>query len=287
MRHKRERDHGRWLRLQRRTQMHTTPKVALVTGASSGFGQATAALLAAQGFLVFGTSRAPAHNEASSVELLPLDVCSETSVQTCVQTILGRTGRIDLLVNNAGFAKGGALEENSLEEARAQFETNVFGVLRMLKAVLPVMRQQGSGQIITVSSLLGVVAMPYLSLYSSSKFALEGMIEGLYHELRPFHIRVSLVEPTFFRTKFDAQPPATPLGVYESARQSMMRVVRDGVEQGPDPEQVARLIAKLAISSAPPLRSYVGPRANLLVALRHWLPQRIFEQVRHRVFQIQ
>ncbi len=267
--------------------MHTTPKVALVTGASSGFGQATAALLAAQGFLVFGTSRAPAHNEASSVELLPLDVCSETSVQTCVQTILGRTGRIDLLVNNAGFAKGGALEENSLEEARAQFETNVFGVLRMLKAVLPVMRQQGSGQIITVSSLLGVVAMPYLGLYASSKFALEGMIEGLYHELRPFHIKVSLVEPTFFRTKFDVQPPVTPLPAYESARQSMMQFVRQAVEQGPDPEQVARRIVQLATSSAPPLRSSVGPRANLLVALRHWLPQRIFEQVRRRVFQIE
>ncbi len=267
--------------------MHTTPKVALVTGASSGFGQATAALLAAQGFLVFGTSRAPAHNEASSVELLPLDVCSETSVQTCVQTILGRTGRIDLLVNNAGFAKGGALEENSLEEARAQFETNVFGVLRMLKAVLPVMRQQGSGQIITVSSLLGVVAMPYLGLYASSKFALEGMIEGLYHELRPFHIKVSLVEPTFFRTKFDVQPPVTPLPAYESARQSMMQFVRQAVEQGPDPEQVARRIVQLATSVDPPLRSSVGPRANLLVALRHWLPQRIFEQVRRRVFQIE
>jgi NAD(P)-dependent dehydrogenase (short-subunit alcohol dehydrogenase family) len=267
--------------------MHTTPKVALVTGASSGFGQATAARLSAQGFLVFGTSRAPAHNEASSVELLPLDVCSETSVQTCVQTILGRTGRIDLLVNNAGFAKGGALEENSLEEARAQFETNVFGVLRMLKAVLPVMRQQGSGQIITVSSLLGVVAMPYLGLYASSKFALEGMIEGLYHELRPFHIKVSLVEPTFFRTKFDVQPPVTPLPAYESARQSMMQFVRQAVEQGPDPEQVARRIVQLATSVDPPLRSSVGPRANLLVALRHWLPQRIFEQVRRRVFQIE
>jgi len=169
--------------------MHTTPQVALVTGASSGFGQATAARLSAQVFHVFGTSRAPAHNEASSFELLPLDVDSETSVETCIQTILGRTGRIDLLVNNAGFAQGGALEENSLEDARAQFDTNVFGVLRMLKAVLPVMRELGSGQIITVSSLLGEVAMPYLGLYSSSKFALEGMIEGLYHELRPFHIK--------------------------------------------------------------------------------------------------
>jgi NAD(P)-dependent dehydrogenase (short-subunit alcohol dehydrogenase family) len=220
--------------------MHITPKVALVTGASSGFGQATAALLAAQGFLVFGTSRAPAHNEASSFELLPLDVRSETSVQACIQTILGRTGRIDLLVNNAGYAQGGALEENSLEDARAQFETNVFGVLRLLKAVLPAMRQQGGGQIITVSSLLGVVAMPYLGLYASSKFALEGMIEALQDEVRPFHIRVSLVEPTFFRTNFDAQPPATPLAAYESARQSMMQFVRQAVEQGPGPEQVGQ-----------------------------------------------
>jgi NAD(P)-dependent dehydrogenase (short-subunit alcohol dehydrogenase family) len=262
----------------------TLSRVALVTGASSGFGQATAALLAAQGIQVFGTSRVPAHNAPGGFELLPLDVCSETSVQTCVQTILGRTGRIDLLVNNAGFAQGGALEENSLEDAQAQFETNVFGVLRMLKAVLPAMRQQGSGQIITVSSLLGVVAMPYLSLYSSSKFALEGMIEGLYDELRPFNIKVSLVEPTLFRTKFDPQPPATPLAVYESARQSTMQFVRDGVEQGPDPEQVARRIVQLATSSASPLRSYVGPRASLLVALHHWLPQRIFEQMRRRGF---
>jgi NAD(P)-dependent dehydrogenase (short-subunit alcohol dehydrogenase family) len=264
----------------------TVSRVALVSGASSGFGQATAALLAAQGFQVFGTSRAPSHNATGSFELLPLDVGSETSVQTCVQTILERTGRIDLLVNNAGVAQGGALEENSLEDARAQFETNVFGVLRMLKAVLPVMRQQGSGQIITVSSLLGVVAMPYLSLYASSKFAVEGMIEGLYHELRPFHIKVSLVEPTFFRTNFDARPPAAALAVYEVARQSMLRFVRDGVEQGPDPEQVARRIVQLATSAAPPLRSYVGPRAGLLVVLRQWLPQRIFEQVRRRVFQL-
>jgi NAD(P)-dependent dehydrogenase (short-subunit alcohol dehydrogenase family) len=267
--------------------MNTTPKVALVTGASSGFGQATAAQLAAQGFQVFGTSRAPTPDSAGTYDMLPLDVCSETSIQACVQTILQRTGRIDLLVNNAGFAQGGAIEENSLEDAQAQFDTNVFGVLRMLKAVIPVMRQQGSGQIITVSSLLGVVTMPYLGLYASSKFALEGMIEGLYDEVRPFHIKVSLVEPTFFRTKFDAQPPAAPLAAYESARQSMMQFVRQAVEQGPDPEQVARRIVHLATSGDPPLRSFVGPRANLLVAMRHWLPPRLFEQVRRRVFQIQ
>ncbi len=265
----------------------TTSRVALVTGASSGFGQAIAAQLAAHGFQVFGTSRAPTPDSAGTYDMLPLDVDSETSVQACVQTILGRTGRIDLLVNNAGYAQGGALEENSLEEARAQFDTNVFGVLRVLKAVLPAMRQQGGGQIITVSSLLGIVAMPYLGLYASSKFALEGMIEALQDEVRPFQIRVSLVEPTFFRTRFAAQPPATPLAVYEPARQSMLHFVGDEVARGPDPEQVARRIVQLATSASPPLRSYVGPRAGLLVVLRQWLPSQAFERVRRRVFHIE
>jgi NAD(P)-dependent dehydrogenase (short-subunit alcohol dehydrogenase family) len=267
--------------------MNTRPKVALVTGASSGFGQATAARLSTQGFLVFGTSRAPVHYEDANFELLPLNVTSEASVEACVQTILGRTGRIDLLVNNAGVAQGGALEETSLEDTQAQFDTNVFGVFRMLKAVLPLMRKQGGGQVITVSSLLGVVAMPYLGLYASSKFALEGMIEGLYNELLPLHIQVSLVEPTFFRTKFDARPPAVPLAMYETARQSMMGFVREGVERGPDPELVASRIVQLATSTHPPLRSYVGPRAGLLVAMRHWLPPRIFERVRRRVFHLE
>src|SRR2546428_4629691 len=217
----------------------TTSRVALVTGVSSGFGRAPAALLATHGFQVVGNSRPPIERPGGSYEMLPLDVCSEISVQACVQTILQRTGRIDLLVNNAGYAQGGALEENSLDDARAQFETNVFGVLRMLKAVLPVMRQQGGGQIITVSSILGIVAIPYLGLYASSKFALEGMIEALQDEVRPFPIRVSLVEPTFFRTHFAAQPPATPLAVYEPARQSMLRYIQEAVAQGPDPELVA------------------------------------------------
>jgi NAD(P)-dependent dehydrogenase (short-subunit alcohol dehydrogenase family) len=265
----------------------TSSRVALVTGASSGFGQATAALLAKQGFQVFGTSRAPTPDSAGTYDMLLLDVGSETSVQACVQTILQRTGRIDLLVNNAGYAQGGALEENSLEDARAQFDTNVFGLLRMLKAVLPAIRQQGGGQIITVSSVLGIVAMPYLGLYTSSKFALEGMIEALQYEVRPFQIRVSLVEPTFFRTKFVAQPPATPLAVYESARQSMLRFFGDETAQGPDPEQVARRIVQLATSARPPLRSYVGPRASLLVAVRRWLPPPAFERVRRQVFHIE
>ena len=149
------------------------------------------------------------------------------------------------------------------------------------------MRKLGGGQIITVSSVLGIVAMPYLGLYTSSKFALEGMNEALQYEMRPFQIRVSLVEPTFFRTKFVAQPPATPLAVYELARRSMLRFFDDETAQGPDPEQVARRIVQLATSTRPPLRSYVGPRAGLLVAVRRWLPSQAFERVRRRVFHIE
>ncbi len=264
----------------------TVSRVALVTGASSGFGQAAAALLAAQGFLVFGTSRTPAPSGSASYELLTLDVRSDLSVQACIETVLHRAGRIDLLVNNAGYALGGALEENTASSAYAQFDTNVFGALRLINAVLPIMRRQGGGQIISVSSLLGIVALPYLSLYSSSKYALEGMMEGLRSEVRPFNIAVSLVEPTFFKTNFVVQAPARPLADYAPFRESVLQYVSSAVEHGPDPEGVARAILRVATTPRPRLRYRVGPRANLLVGLRQLLPASLFEGVYRRVFHL-
>jgi NAD(P)-dependent dehydrogenase (short-subunit alcohol dehydrogenase family) len=222
----------------------TSPRIALVTGASSGFGQATASRLAAQFFRVFGTSRTPVKNDAGPYELLSLDVRSDLSVQVCIETVLQRTGRIDLLVNNAGYALGGALEENTVSDAQAQFDVNVFGAMRLINAVLPTMRHQGGGQIISVSSLLGVVALPYLSLYSSSKFALEGMMEGLRSEVRPFNIVVSMVEPTFFKTNFVVQAGARPLADYAPFRESVLQYVSKAVEQGQDPDLVARAIGR-------------------------------------------
>jgi NAD(P)-dependent dehydrogenase (short-subunit alcohol dehydrogenase family) len=266
--------------------MHTTAKVALVTGTSSGFGQATAALLATHGFRVFGTSRTPAASGSASYELLPLDVRSDQSVQACIATVLQRAGRIDLLVNNAGNAQGGALEENTASSAQAQFDTNVFGAMRLINAVLPIMRRQGGGQIISVSSLLGVVALPYLTLYSSSKFALEGLMEGLRSEVRPFHITVSLVEPAFFKTNFAVQAPARPLADYASFREPIFKYVSNSVEQGPDPELVARAILRIATTPRPRLRYRVGPRANLLVGLRQLLPATLFEGMYRRIFHL-
>ena len=173
--------------------------VALVTGASSGIGQATAELLAAHGFTVFGTSRTPIQDKRSYT-WLPLDVRSDDSVQAAVQSLLAQAGRIDVLVNNAGYVQFGAIEESSVADAQAQFDTNLFGVIRMVKAVLPVMRQQGSGRIINISSIVGHIAAPYGGLYAASKFALEGLSESLSAEVRQFGVSVSLVEPSYVNT---------------------------------------------------------------------------------------
>ena len=170
----------------------STTKIALVTGASSGFGQLTAARLAASGYRVFGTSRKPQTSSAPGVEMLVLDVCSDESVQACVAELLRRAGRLDLLVNNAGQAHASLAEETDPAQARDVLETNFWGAVRVINAVLPTLRKQRSGHIINVSSLAGLLGTPGQAFYSASKFALEGYSEALSIELHPFHIQVSL-----------------------------------------------------------------------------------------------
>ncbi|MFQ5457938.1 MAG: SDR family NAD(P)-dependent oxidoreductase, partial [Myxococcota bacterium] len=175
--------------------------VVLVTGASSGFGAAISALLSSRGLRVFGTSRrAGAEGTGGAVTMLPLDVRSDASVTACVAGVLARAGRVDALVNNAGYTFASAAEEASLEEAKAQFETNFFGAARMMRAVLPIMRRQESGRIVNVTSLAGLLGVPFHAYYSASKFALEGFSEGLRQEVRSFGIHVSCVEPGDFKT---------------------------------------------------------------------------------------
>src|SRR5262245_42134787 len=176
-------------------------KVVLITGASSGVGQSTARLLSQSGYRVFGTSRNPAAAKAiPDVQMFALDVRSDASVSACVTAVANQAGRIDVLVNNADYEMAGALEETSLEETKAQFETNFFGVVRIVQAVLPSMRRQKEGRIINVSSLSGVSSIPFMGIYSASKFALEGYTEALRMELRPFNIHVSLTEAGFLKT---------------------------------------------------------------------------------------
>ncbi len=170
--------------------------VALVTGASSGIGEATAERLAMAGYKVYGTSRRGAQAGRRSFEMLPLDVTSDESVEAVVREVMRLDGRIDLLVNNAGFsvAPAGA-EESSMEQAWSIFDTNFFGIVRMTRAVVPHMRQQGGGRIINIGSVLGFLPRPYNALYAATKHAIEGYSESLDHELRTRGIRILVIEP--------------------------------------------------------------------------------------------
>lgn len=257
-------------------------QVALVTGASSGIGQATAELLAARGFTVFGTSREPTQ-VASSYRWLSMDVRSDASVEAAVQSLLEQAGRIDVLVNNAGFAQVGAIEESSIADVQAQLDTNLLGVLRVIKSVLPVMRQQGSGRIVNVSSVVGQVAPPFMGVYATSKFALEGLSEALREEVRPFGVDVSLIEPSFVKTHIVSQQPTNPIAAYTTRRQAAMQALSKSVESGMEPQAVAKVIVRAA-TSRPHLRYLVGRDVKVLMLFKRMLPQRLFERLQRRVF---
>jgi NAD(P)-dependent dehydrogenase (short-subunit alcohol dehydrogenase family) len=263
--------------------MKDTRPVALITGASSGIGQATAALLATSGFIVFGASRTAA-TDTVSYHWLPLDVRSDASVEAAIQSLLERTGRIDVLVNNAGYAQVGAIEESTIAEVQAQFDTNLLGVIRMSKAVLPVMRRQGSGRIINVSSVVGQVAPAYAGLYAASKFALEGLSESLYEEVRPFGVAVSLVEPAFVKTQIVSQQPRDPVTAYTPGRQAAMVALGTSVAHGMEPRAVAAVILRAA-TARPRLRYPVGRNATALMLSKRLLPEPLFDRLRRRVFQ--
>ena len=184
-----------------------TPKTILVTGASSGIGAAIVARLSKDGHRVVGTSR----DSSWGSQMLPLDVTSDASVRACVQQFLEREGRMDVLINNAGYLQSGAVEEVPIEQAHAQFETNYFGVARMIRAVLPAMRAQRGGLIAATSSLAGLVPLPFWGHYNASKFAVEALMETLRHELRPFGVHVAMVEPGVIKTPFYEVPRLSAL----------------------------------------------------------------------------
>jgi NAD(P)-dependent dehydrogenase (short-subunit alcohol dehydrogenase family) len=262
-------------------------KVVLITGASSGVGQSTARLLSQNGCKVFGTSRNPAGAEAiPGVEMLALDVRAHDSVLACVRAVVDRAGTVDVLVNNAAYELAGALEEIALEEAQAQFETNFFGVVRMVTAVLPSMRQQKRGQIINVSSLAGVSSIPFMGMYSASKFALEGYTEALRMEVKPFNIHVSLTEAGFLKTPMmdKRQVSAARLKEYDPWRQRAFKTFRDQEEKAPGPQLVAETLFKIISSNTPRLRYLIGPQAKVTSGLRWFLPESVFEQGKRSTF---
>lgn len=249
-------------------------KVVLVTGVSSGIGQATAALFAQQGCAVFGTVRDTTKAAPiAGVTLLEMDVRDDASVQRAVQRLIARTGRIDVLVNNAGGTLLGAVEETSVAEAQALFNTNVFGALRTSQAVLPTMRGQRSGRIVNVSSVLGFLPAPYMGLYSASKHAIEGLSETLDHEVRGFGVRVVLVEPSYTKTNLDLNAPqaAATIPAYDAARGRVSKAIVHSVQRAPGPETVARTIVDAALAPWQMRRTPQG-EASLLRKLRRFMP---------------
>jgi NAD(P)-dependent dehydrogenase (short-subunit alcohol dehydrogenase family) len=254
-------------------------KIALVTGASSGIGQATAELLARAGYKAYGTSRRGGDASGRAFEMLPLDVTSDKSVDSAVQTLMQKEGRIDLLVNNAGFgvAPAGA-EESSIEQARSIFDTNFFGIVRMTRAVVPHMRSQGAGRIINIGSVLGFLPMPYMALYSATKHAVAGYTESLDHELRTQGIRVSVVEPAYINTPFDANlmKPDAPLAVYREIRAGVERRVKEVLVGADGPDVVAEIVLKAAMATHPKIR-YAPGLASRMRLLRRFAPASVLD----------
>jgi NAD(P)-dependent dehydrogenase (short-subunit alcohol dehydrogenase family) len=261
--------------------------VALVTGASSGIGRATAQLLAGAGFRVFGASRSAEGPEA--VDPIALDVTDEASVADGVADIIRRAGRIDLLVNAAGFAIVGAIEDSSIAQVRALFETNVFGVMRVTRAVLPAMRWQGNGRILTISSVVGFVPAPFMGLYAASKHAVEGYAESLDHETRDLGVRSVLIEPGFVRTAITRNMPLpdVPIDAYERGRNGVREMIDGAVAGAIPPDVVAAVVLKAATTPNPRLRYVVGREAAALGLMRRLLPQNAFDRGLRKQFGIE
>ena len=260
-------------------------ETVLVTGASSGLGKATAEMLAAEGFRVFGTSRQRRPDRAG-VEMLELDVRSDASVQRCVAEVLARTGRIDVLVNNAGVMHLGVAEETTMAAAHEVLETNFFGVARMVDAVLPGMRERRRGRIINVGSAAAWIGEPGEAFYSASKHALAGYSEALRHEVWSLGIHVSLVEAGAFKTNvLDAASSSQGIiADYDMVRSAASRTLRESLRTGGEPGKVARLIVKVARDRSPRLRYGVGAEAHWLPYLRVLAPQRALDVLLRRGF---
>jgi NAD(P)-dependent dehydrogenase (short-subunit alcohol dehydrogenase family) len=264
----------------------TDKRVALVTGASSGIGEEIASQLSAAGYQVYGASRRASADSASDVEHVTMDVCDDSSVRDGVATILRDAGRIDALVNNAGYLSAGAFEEISLAEAKAQFETNYFGAVRATLAVLPGMRERKRGHIITISSLAGLVPVPFWGHYNASKFAVEGLMETLRHEARPFGIQVALVEPGNIKTPFYARPAAAGMAPYAAARGRAYDAMGVFERKAPGPDVVAKRVVALANDPHPRLQNKITKEARQFTLLKWMLPAGTFESGVRRAFKL-
>lgn len=257
------------------------PQVILITGASSGFGKISAQMLSAQGHIVYGTSRKTSEDQGK-VKMLLMDVTLSSSIQKGVEQILSEQGRIDVLINNAGMGIGGALEFATDEEVSRQMNTNFFGVVNMCREVLPVMRKARKGKIVNISSIGGVMGVPYQGIYSASKFAVEGYSETLALEVHPFGIKVCLVEPGDFQTGFTDSRNISEGTMketdYKESFSRSMKIIENEERNGCHPQKLGAAICRIVNRTNPPFRTKVGPFIQVWFARsKRWLPDSIMQ----------
>lgn len=276
-----------------------SPSVALVTGASSGFGLLVSVALAREGYQVVASMRNMQNKEMLTtvaseagvydrIEVISLDVTDFATVESVVNDVTNRYGRIDVLVNNAGFAVGGFVEELSIEEWERQFATNFFGLVAVTKAVLPIMRTQRSGKIINISSISGRVGFPAMEPYVASKFAVEGFSESLRLEMLPYGVHVVLIEPGSFKTNIWSKGlqgvSVRSDSPYAKEMKTIVQYVNRVAKTAPPPDEVIRQIIKAVQSPTPRLRYPVGRGVKLTLMLKNWLPWKWWERIFLKTF---
>jgi len=270
--------------------LNSVDKVVLITGASSGIGEACATFLGQKGYRVYGASRR-IQDRPQPFEMVQMDVNDDVAVKKGVAYVLAKEGKLDVLVNNAGFGIAGSVEDTSVDEAKAQLETNFFGMFRLCREVLPLMREKQSGCIINISSIGGLIGIPFQGLYSASKHAVEGLSEALRMEVKKFGINVVMVEPGDFKTGFTTHRCKTAQSqantVYSSDFMRSLKVMEHDEMNGPAPIKIAYLVEHIINSSSPKLRYMVGPASEkAAVILKKLLPYSIFEWAMMKYYQL-
>jgi NAD(P)-dependent dehydrogenase (short-subunit alcohol dehydrogenase family) len=262
----------------------------LITGCSTGIGRATALRLAKKGHAVYATARrleSIADLESSGCKLLALDVTDEQSMRTAVDTVVEREGTVGALVNNAGYSQSGAIETVAMDDLRRQFETNVFGLVRMCQLVLPGMRARGDGRIVNMSSMGGNFTFPGGGAYHASKYAVEAISDALRFEVEGFGVGVSVIQPGTIRTEFSATAVGEIEegdGPYATFNAEVARATREAYETGPlarlggEADDVAKAVEKAITASRAPIRMRVTPSAHLLVTQRRLMPDRVWDR---------
>ena len=257
-------------------------KVILITGASSGIGAITARYLTAQGYRVYGTSRNPKKTD-QEFELTRLDVHDKQSIDEAVAEVIRKEGRLDVLINNAGMGITGPIEETPTDEMRRVFETNFFGAIEVIKAVLPQMRKQKSGLIVNVTSIAGYMGLPFRGVYSSTKGALELITEALSMETKPFNIKVTNVAPGDFATNIASgryHSPVVKNSPYAETYQRNLDLMNEHVDSGKDPIMMAKAIGRIIESSDPKIHYKVGEfMQKFSIVLKRVLPDKIYEKL--------